>query len=283
MVGGAMAAGSPLGLLGAALSYASDPVKIAQQIHAVQSLSESVGKNLGGGVRGLFTGGTVGSLPYKAARAVAISHRASDNSDQRAAWLRGEADRLRSKTPAMVASATEATIREQVPHAPATAASAGATVARAHAYLQSVVPNTESAHPLGPQPTPSRSAMDKFARVQQAIIDPGSLVADAKEGDISPDAVKAIQAVYPAQYADIVQRAGGEMMKAREQGRDVPYKQRLALGTLIPGSEPTLAPDFIRLMQSVYKAQPAAPPRPDTPQRTARDQERYSLREKEEA
>ena len=145
----------------------------------------------------------------------------------------------------------------------------------AAAFLASKVPaSIYAGTPLTPSQrqsvAPAQQA--KFLRYYEAVNDPSIVFDELKSGNVPPEHIEALQAVYPALY----RRAQLAVMDAvGNTDRPMPYQQRLALAELFdqPGAiEPTLDQGFMGRIsaaaaegakdQAAPGGQPGAPARP---------------------
>lgn len=133
--------------------------------------------------------------------------------------------------------------------------------ARGSAYLQSIRPGGR-ADPGQIVPTttapPSSSEVSAFLRAARAVDNPMTVLEDLDRGTLTADAVRALRAVYPRLFQQIV---GEVTRQIAERGSDIPYERRLSLGLLLGvPTDPSLVPARIALMQAAYITTPAAPP-----------------------
>lgn len=117
--------------------------------------------------------------------------------------------------------------------APGTAADAAAKLVRMAQYLDSKMPKDPNAGmppSVAPPWEPSKYDMDKFNRYREAVEQPARVLKNMAAGFISAEQVEAIQAVYPALYADLQQKIGERLMM---QKKPLSYQQRLAMSAII--------------------------------------------------
>jgi hypothetical protein len=149
---------------------------------------------------------------------------------------------------------------------PAFVAQALATQARAVEHLASKVPAVpQSMNTLQPHldhSTPPASEMAAFLRRVQTVEDPTSVLTSMKRGDITPEQVETLRAVYPELHAQMQSMIVAEASKMRER---VSFSQAQALNTLFPDVvlHPALDPAFIAAQQQALTSvsPPAEPPR----------------------
>ncbi len=109
-------------------------------------------------------------------------------------------------------------------------------------------PDTESYTPMTTQLKPSKVEIAEWAETYNAINDPLSVVDSLASGEMpSPEAVEAIQAVYPRLFAQIQTETFARLRKMDAAGQEVPVRQRMLLDTLLDlngAGEPTFSPAF---------------------------------------
>lgn len=104
-------------------------------------------------------------------------------------------------------------------------------------------PNKEDYHPTD-------SDLSKWERYIAAVADPYSVLDELRHGSVSPEAVEAVQAVYPNLYQDIRLQL---TQKVSELEATVPYHDRMQLSQLfgVP-LDPTLDSGFVNAIQNSY-------------------------------
>ena len=107
---------------------------------------------------------------------------------------------------------------------------------------------------------PSVEEISRFLRIARAVDNPMSVLADLRDGDVTPEAVEALRQVYPQLYEQIRIAVVREMSSG-----DLPvgYDQRIALGMLFNApTDPALTPEHMGIMGEMYAATAAqaAPP-----------------------
>jgi hypothetical protein len=117
--------------------------------------------------------------------------------------------------------------------APATSAQAAAKLVQMAQFLDSKMPKDPNAGlpPSVANPwQPSKTELDRFHRYREAVEQPARVLKNMAAGFISPEQVEAIQAVYPAMYADLQQKIGERLLM---QKKPLAYPQRLAMSALL--------------------------------------------------
>lgn len=151
--------------------------------------------------------------------------------------------------------------------APRTQAAMQRTAMRAADYVRAQIPfRSQRAH-LVPgrtgQTRPSQQEMASFLRTVRAVEDPLVLLSELEAGRLSRESVDAVRAVYPQIYARLVEQVQASLAEQAQEGRQVPYRDRLQLGLLLGApTDPSLRPESIARVQSMYAAQAAASAQP---------------------
>lgn len=109
-------------------------------------------------------------------------------------------------------------------------------------------PNLQSMTPMTSQLQPNKVEIQTWANAWNAISDPISVVEAMADGDFpAPEAMEAIQTVYPSLYAKIRLETMSRLREMDTSGQEVPPRQRLQLDVLLDlngAGEPTFAPNF---------------------------------------
>lgn len=143
---------------------------------------------------------------------------------------------------------------EQVPAelragAPATASEAAAKLVQIAQFLDTKLPKSPfAAMPpaLAPPWQPSPTELDRFNRYREAVEDPARVLKNMSRGLIAPEQVEALQAVYPAMYADLQQKITDRLMM---QKKPLPYQQRVALAAIIGPQALGMSPQQVQILQ----------------------------------
>ncbi len=114
-----------------------------------------------------------------------------------------DAARVRAlmQSPDLMMDAMHATTRDVGEHAPKIAQAMQATQIRAVQYLATKIPERPDFGPLAPKWEPSAYEMADFNRAAEVADDPLAVLKQAAAGTLTPDAVDAMKAIYPQQYA----------------------------------------------------------------------------------
>jgi len=111
--------------------------------------------------------------------------------------------------------------------------------------------------------TPAEAEVSRWTAYLRAVEDPASVLEDAASGRLTPEAVEALGAVYPALLADL---RGRVVEQIAAHPRRLDYQQRLSLGLLL-GMEldASMAPQAVASIQMMLQQQPERPQaRPST-------------------
>jgi hypothetical protein len=133
--------------------------------------------------------------------------------------------------------------------APLTAGQTAMTMINAARYLDSKAPKNpyEGMPPaIAPQWAPSPAELDQFNRYREAVVAPANVLKNMAKGYIAPEQVEAIQAVYPAMYADLQQKISERLMMLK---KPLAYQQRAALAAIIGPGALGMSPQQVQILQ----------------------------------
>lgn len=103
---------------------------------------------------------------------------------------------------------------------------------------------------------PSDTEQSTFARYVAAATDPLRILKELGVGRVMPETVETLGALFPAMRAKIMGALTTQLADPTVAAK-VSYPMRLQLGILLgPQVEPTLAPDFVALMQQSFTQPP---------------------------
>lgn len=145
-------------------------------------------------------------------------------------------------------------------HAPKTAQALQVASARAASFLASKIPQHPAAGPLAAKWEPTSTEREMFSRYYEAIERPMSVLKQASDGTLTPEAVEAVRAVYPALFA----KMQASIVDAMTQGHVSGHRLMLSmlLGQDVDGS---LNGAAILASQAQYQMPPAMPAKPMNP------------------
>ena len=139
-------------------------------------------------------------------------------------------------------------------HAPEVASDFRTTLLKTIQYLASKAPKEKVLSPGMPPVPPSRAEVNTFNRYINAIKDPTSILDDAYNGTLTPEAVDAVRTIYPETYAAMqtsIMQQIGNMAK-------IPYKRRIQISALLGHDVTgTMSPSIVMTAQQAYA--PAQP------------------------
>lgn len=128
-------------------------------------------------------------------------------------------------------------------YAPNIAQSLAVTSATALAFLHSKLPQVSQPGPLAPKSEPNRLELARFNRYYAAIERPTSLLKQAAARTLTPEAVEAVQAVYPK----LMDKMRFAVMEAAAKQKTLTYQARAQIGMLtgmdVDGSLASLGPN----------------------------------------
>jgi hypothetical protein len=136
--------------------------------------------------------------------------------------------------------------------APVTTQAMFETAQRAVAFLDSKMPKDPYNQGLYPDKfTPSFAELDKYANYARAVMKPKTLLKELESGNIKPETVEAVKAVYPLMYDSVVTAVSNELLDENKIG----YDKRIQLGVLfnIPTVK-ALQPDYLNRIMGNYAA-----------------------------
>ncbi len=162
--------------------------------------------------------------------------------------------------PAATAEKLAEGVQHLAPHAPELARTVVETQMRAASFLAEKAPQDPIAgktlNPFLNAWEPSDLERAKFERYAAAVADPLGVIDELEAGSVSPEAVEALRAVYPALYEDIRTQLATSVTELQAQ---VPYRDRVQLSILLGVElDPSLQTAFVNAVQNSYsQAEPA--------------------------
>lgn len=146
---------------------------------------------------------------------------------------------------------------------PTHAQALGQTLGNVTNYVNAQRPNTAKKAPLDSERAPSGVAQGAFNNLLRIAQQPMTLMQKVKEGTLTSDDIKHINAMYPAAWQQMQKELSNAMATHLSQGKVVPYKTRLGLSIMMgQPMDSTMTP------QAIQSAQPQAG-QPNAPQAQA--------------
>jgi hypothetical protein len=151
-------------------------------------------------------------------------------------------------------------VQHLAPHAPELASSIVNTQMRAAAFLAEKAPQDpnvgKTLNPFLNAWEPSDLERATFERYAAAVADPLGALDELEAGSVSPEAVEALRAVYPALYEDLRTQLATSVSELQVQ---VPYRDRVQLSILFGVElDPSMNAAFVNAVQNSY-SQPQEP------------------------
>ena len=116
--------------------------------------------------------------------------------------------------------------------------------------------------PLAGDWEPTAAERDAFQRYHDALENPTGILKDAARGTLTPEAIEAVRAVYPALFAQMQAKLVDAMAGRKEIGPSARFMLSMLLGQDVDGSLNGMA---ILAAQSQYQMPPAMPAKPMAP------------------
>lgn len=126
------------------------------------------------------------------------------------------------------------------------------TAQRAVGFLESKMPKDPYNQGLYPDKfVPSFAELDKYANYSRAVMKPKTILKELESGNIKPETVEAVKAVYPRMYESVVAAVSNELLEEKK----ISYDKRIQLGVLfeIPTVK-ALQPDYLQRIMANYAA-----------------------------
>lgn len=214
------------------------------------TVNETLGANVAGLVRGIRSSAPTAAATVASAQRIEGQVKANKQAD------------FEKRRRALIefAAAPGPTLQRTMPNAPAEIrADVAKTAMRGAEYLQSIAPKQVGAeNPLQPKTDVGQvdpAARDRWLRAAHAVDDPTGIVADARKGALTVEAVAAVKAVYPRIYGQI---QGQIMAELAERKAPLGYRQAQQISILLgQPAGASLTPEYLAAVQ--------APPAPSKP------------------
>lgn len=127
----------------------------------------------------------------------------------------------------------------------------GSTAASAVGYLNSLRPNRDKGAPLDSPKLPSNAEKAKFTNAINIAQQPMIVLEKVKQGRVTPDDIKALQAMYPDLYKSMSNKLMSAMTTHLSKDKIIPYKTRLGLSMFVG-----MPLDSTMTQSSIQAAQP---------------------------
>ncbi len=103
---------------------------------------------------------------------------------------------------------------------------------------------------------PPASDLAAFNRKSEAALNPLVILDKMKRGNLDPDTVETVKALYPKLFAAIQEEI---VTKAAQSKKELPYKDQVTIGTLL-GIPANPAMSMVQQIQDIYRKQTVAAP-----------------------
>jgi len=136
--------------------------------------------------------------------------------------------------------------------APVTTMTMFNTVQNAVAFLDSKIPKDPYSQGLYRDDfIPSFTEIDRYANYSRAIMKPKTIFKELENGQLKPETVEAVRAVYPRVYEAVVAAVSDKLVSSKK----LDFDKRVQLGVLfgIP-SVKALQPDYLKRMLTIHQA-----------------------------
>lgn len=125
------------------------------------------------------------------------------------------------------------------------------TAGNAVQYLNSLRPNVDKKNPLDSDIEVSKPQKATFNNALDIAEQPLLVLKSVKDGTVTPQEIKHLQAMYPALYQRLSDKMQHGMIDEVNKGNNIPYKTRIGLSMfLAQPMDSTLTPQGISLAQS---------------------------------
>lgn len=138
-------------------------------------------------------------------------------------------------------------------HAPIVAQGLRDSLSTTVQFLASKAPKEKVLSPGMPPVPPSRAEVMRFNRYVRAIKDPTSILDDAFDGTLTPEAVEAVRTIYPQTYAQMQ----ADIAERIHNIANIPYSRRIQLSAIL-GQDVTgtMSPAMVVPAQQAYMPAP---------------------------
>lgn len=154
---------------------------------------------------------------------------------------------------------------------------------RAIQFLQSKLPSPPHANPFEQEYTPSKAEMAEFDRYFSVVEDPQNALEQVRNHTIGPEAVEALNAVYPQLYGFMKNAVLEEASNAVAKKQPISYQTKQAISIFLgePLDSSFALPSIMANQATFLPKAPLAPSKPGSKDMTIAD--RMSLDDREES
>lgn len=249
------------GLLGLGAEFVTKPLTTMERLAQVRATTKKVEDAIAKGFEKFF--GKKGAYGAAAEAASDVKPRPKDVVVKDI----GEVKTLASN-PAALQEKTRLMLGDLGKYAPEIAAHAQASLQRAIAWLAQEAPKPAASIGVlavnAGKPRYSDQQIHEWETKKRAAFDPhGTVVADLQKGKLNREAIRTIEFVSPALFANMQMLAHDYLEKVASEGKldGLPYQQRAAYATLLKvPADGTWKPDFIAMMQAAKSPVVMTPP-----------------------
>lgn len=185
---------------------AASPSRVVQTLATLEKLNQVVHDRIMAHASALVRAGALASTVGRAEMASGISKVFALSPNDAAKTYRKQTEETASlaNNPSKMFGALNGMVQDGLSeHAPDTASALTSTATRGVSFLASKIPQRPYASQWGPNAPPSRQEIATWNNYRTAVEDPVSIVRQAAAGTLTPEAVEAVQAVYPDLMASI--------------------------------------------------------------------------------
>jgi hypothetical protein len=137
---------------------------------------------------------------------------------------------------------------------PEHATAIGEVAARSVAYLNTLRPDTDKKSPLDSKPVVSNVAQSRYNRALDIAQSPLIVLKHMKEGTLTTNDIKDLNAMYPNLYSKLNQKLMSEIVTASQKGITIPYKTKMSMSLFMGQTlDSTLDPSSILAAQPKSK------------------------------
>lgn len=221
---------------------------------ATQAAEGNIAKSVAGflkGVDAVAVGGAVSRPRLAGALAVSDALTPDIRQGNDAQWFADVAGQIAKVTsdPESFAEEQGARLGAIVDHAPQTSDAIISKQLQIYSYLGEVMPKNPGRPTsiLAPTWRPNEYQVNEFRDIVRIARKPISILQDLERGTATRAQTKAIQALYPTLYQQMLDQVREQVTKP---GSELPYDKELRLGVLFPGAVPSMTGAFILSMST---------------------------------